>query len=215
MESMNIGNIIVLLFVQFVDSAIHVTVSTTSCEIDLFPLLFREIGSSSDALATATFGGVDWSTLLIEQEETNDYTVHVQEDTMYNLLGLKEEDETVKVLRQAANDANADLVDANISVIDANDTEGAALPIDDLGPMEQFTFFDRDNPEMAVGDTFPSMDTFRMALKHYAIKREFDIKIKMSQPKKYMANCKKFEGGCPWKITAKKKQVGTTVVVRT
>jgi hypothetical protein len=74
MESMNIGNIIVLLFVQFVDSAIHVTVSTTSCEIDFFPLLFREIGSSSDALATATFGGVDWSTLLIEQEETDDYT---------------------------------------------------------------------------------------------------------------------------------------------
>jgi hypothetical protein len=58
------------------------------------------------------------------------------------------------------------------------------------------------------------MDTFRMALKHYAIKREFDIKIKMSQPKKYMANCKKFEEGCPWKITAKKKQLGTTVVVR-
>jgi hypothetical protein len=180
----------------------------------IFSLLSRddtdvEIGSSSDASAAATFGGVDWSSLLIEQEE-----MIILFTWTRCLLGLKEEDETVKVLRQAANDANAALVDANISVIDANDTEGAALPIDDLGPMEEFTFFDRDNPEMAVGDTFPSMDTFRMALKHYAIKREFDIKIKMSQPKKYMANCKKFEEGCPWKITAKKKQLGTTVVVR-
>jgi hypothetical protein len=75
---------------------------------------------------------------------------------MYNLLGLKEQDETVKVLRQAANDANAALVDANISVIDGNDTEDATLPIDDLGPMEEFTFFDRDNPEMAMRDIFPS-----------------------------------------------------------
>jgi hypothetical protein len=115
-----------------------------------------EIGSSSDASAAANFGGVDWSSLLIEQEETDDYTVHMQEDTTYNLLGLKEEDETVKVLRQAANDANAALVDANISVIDGNDTEDATLPIDDLGPMEEFTFFDRDNPEMAMRDIFPS-----------------------------------------------------------
>jgi hypothetical protein len=174
-----------------------------------------ENGSSFDASAPATFGGVDWSTLLIEEEETDDYIVHVQEDTMYNLLGLEEEDQTVKVLRQAADDANAALVHANISVIDATDIEGAALPVDDLAPVEHFTFFDRDNPQMAVGDTFPSMDNFRMALKHYAIKREFDIKIIMSQPKKYMAYCKKFEDGCPFKITAKKKQEGTTVVVRT
>jgi hypothetical protein len=174
----------------------------------------EEIGSP-DASAPATFGGVDWSTLLIEPEETDDYTVHIQEDKMYNLLGLKEDDETVRVLRQAANDVNDALADANLSVTDAEDTKGAALPVDDLAPVEQFTLFDRDNPEMAVGDTFPSMDTFRMALKHYAIKKEFDIKIVMSQPKKYMANCKRFNKGCPWKITAKKKQEGTTVVVRT
>lgn len=132
---------------------------------------------------------------------------------MYNLLGLKEEDETVMVLRQAANDANAAPVNDNSSVIDDNDTEGAALPVDDHAPVEQFTFFDRDNPEMAVGDTFPSMDTFRMALKHYAIRKEFDIKINMSQPKKYVAYCKAFEEGCPWSITAKKKQESSTVVV--
>lgn len=36
-----------------------------------------EIGSSSDLAASPTFGGVDWSTLLIEQEETDDYVVQV------------------------------------------------------------------------------------------------------------------------------------------
>jgi hypothetical protein len=90
---------------------------------------------------------------------------------MYNLLGLKDDDETIRVLRQAANDANDALADANISVTDAEDTKGAALHVDDLAPVEQFTFFDRDNPVMAVDDTFPSMDSFRMSLKHYAIKK--------------------------------------------
>jgi hypothetical protein len=115
---------------------------------------------------------------------------------MYNLLGLKDDDETIRVLRQAANDANDALADANISVTDAEDTKGAALHVDDLAPVEQFTFFDRDNPVMAVDDTFPSMDSFRMSPKHYAIKKEFDIKIVMCQPKKYMANCKRFNKGC-------------------
>lgn len=123
---------------------------------------------------------------------------------------------SVRVLRQADNDANAAHVDADIKNVDAKDIDGAALPVDDGTSEEQFTVFDRDNSKLVVGDTFPSMDSFRMALKHYAIKKEFDIKINMSQPKKYMAVCKGSEdGNCPWKITTKKKQEGKTVVVRT
>lgn len=170
---------------------------------------------STSAAVPMTFGGVDWSTLVI-QDEIDDSAVHVEEDKMYDLLGLKKEDESVRVLRQADNDANTAHVDADIKNVDAKDIDGAALPVDDGTSEEQFTVFDRDNPKMVVGDTFPSMDPFRMALKHYAIKKEFDIKINMSQPKKYMAVCKGSEdGNCPWKITAKKKQEGKTVVVRT
>lgn len=170
---------------------------------------------STSAAVPMTFGGVDWSTLVI-QDKTDDSVVHVEEDKMYDLLGLKKEDESVRVLRQADNDANAAHVDADIKNVDAKDIDGAALPVDDGTSEEQFTVFDRDNPKLVVGDTFPSMDSFRMALKHYAIKKEFDIKINMSQPKKYMAVCKGSEdGNCPWKITTKKKQEGKTVVVRT
>ncbi|KAE8771691.1 hypothetical protein D1007_56413 [Hordeum vulgare] len=99
------------------------------------------------------------------------------------------------LLCEVDNDANTANVGADIKNVDAKDIDGAALSIDDGTSKEQFIIFDMDNPKMIVGDTFPSMDSFRMSVKHYAIKKEFDIKINMSQPKKYMAICKGSEDG--------------------
>ncbi|KAL5230151.1 hypothetical protein ABZP36_028927 [Zizania latifolia] len=96
---------------------------------------------SNNDVQPATFGSVDWSAIVIEQD-TEDLNLPVEEDTVYNLLGLREEDDRAMVSHMTS-------VDGSAFVIDAHDTEDAALPIDDHAHEEQYTVFDRDDPKMA------------------------------------------------------------------
>ena len=73
----------------------------------------------------------------------------MDEDAMYEFLGLREEDERVEKEKLAA--------EMEGDVFDDIDLEGAALPVDDVIPGEDATDYYRDDPPMHVGAIYKSM----------------------------------------------------------
>lgn len=68
-----------------------------------------------------------------------------------------------------------------------------------------------ENPKIKVGETFPTMQDFRMALRKYAIKKEFAVHKVRTDKKRYRAQCK--AKGCLWRIVANKLQGQPTVEI--
>ena len=59
---------------------------------------------------------------------------------------------------------------------------------------------DLDNPTIADGITFGDGDTFKKAIRQYAIKGEYEIATAYSESTSYCGYCK--AEGCKWKIHA-------------
>uniref|UniRef100_A0ACD5UIK2 Uncharacterized protein n=1 Tax=Avena sativa TaxID=4498 RepID=A0ACD5UIK2_AVESA len=75
--------------------------------------------------------------------------------------------------------------------------------------------YDKDDPPMTIGSTYPSMAEFKLALSQHAIKREFEYNTEKSAPRRFRGYCKRRdEDGCPWRIHASTTADMHTVVVR-
>jgi hypothetical protein len=145
---------------------------------------------------------IDWDSLEIlpfTEEQIGSARPLMDEDAMYEFLGLREEDERAE--KEAAEKEN--------EVPDDIDLEGAALLVDDVIPGEEAIDFDRDDPPMHVGAIYKSMREFRAAARHHAIKKQFEMGTEKSSKKRFQGYCK--ADGCPWTIVARlmrdKKQV--------
>ena len=58
---------------------------------------------------------------------------------------------------------------------------------------------------MKVGTQYPTMEEFKLAVRTYAIKKEFHLGVEKSTTKKYRAFCKSGdEGPCTWRINGSK-----------
>jgi hypothetical protein len=55
------------------------------------------------------------------------------------------------------------------------DVEGATIPVTDKIPGEDAIFYDKEDPPMVVGSTYASMNEFRSAVRHHAIKGQFEL----------------------------------------
>jgi hypothetical protein len=62
-------------------------------------------------------------------------------------------------------------------------------------------FCDRTNPIMCVGTRYKDMRSFRLAMREYVIRHEFELGIEASSPIKYRDYC--IGGGCSWRINAR------------
>ena len=70
-----------------------------------------------------------------------------------------------------------------------------------------------DNPTIACGVTFEDGDTFKRAIRHYAVLNEFEISAPYSESKRYRGFCKGFKTKkkrCKWRIHASQLQDGKT-----
>jgi hypothetical protein len=56
-------------------------------------------------------------------------------------------------------------------------TEGAALLVDDSIPGERVIVYDLDNPCMNLGSIYPDMKQFRLAIRQFAINKEFELQF--------------------------------------
>ncbi|XP_066320643.1 uncharacterized protein [Miscanthus floridulus] len=74
-----------------------------------------------------------------------------------------------------------------------------------------------ENPTIACGVTFEDRDTFKRAIRQYAVLKEFEIAAHYSEAKRYRGHCKGYKSKkkrCKWRIHASQLQDGKTWQVR-
>jgi hypothetical protein len=74
--------------------------------------------------------------------------------------------------------------------------------------------YNKEDPPMAEGSTYPNMAEFKLALSQHAVKHEFEYNTEKSAPHRFRGYCKrKDEDNCPWRIHASTTDDLCTVVV--
>jgi hypothetical protein len=126
------------------------------------------------------------------------------EEQLYHVLGLKGEDYCEKH-EERATCGGGPSNSANIW-----DDSSAAIPIFQHLTGER-VMFDRNNPVMEPGSLYPNMKEFRLTIRQYAIDKEFELGVEVTDRMRYRG-C--YRGGdYPWSINAMLKQKGCDVVV--
>ena len=64
---------------------------------------------------------------------------------------------------------------------------------------------------MDIGTVYPNMQEFRLAMKQFAINKEFEYRIVKIDPTRYIANC--IDDACSWHINGHRQPDGSTVKV--
>ena len=82
---------------------------------------------------------------------------------------------------------------------------------EDYLPNEKRVQYDKINPSMQPGSLFPNMKEFRIAMRQYAIKHEFELGIDVTSTTRYVGYCK--GGDCPWRIYAREEKKGLPTIV--
>jgi hypothetical protein len=62
----------------------------------------------------------------------------------------------------------------------------------------------RENPTFVVDATFPNGEAFKLAMRQFAIKGEFEVDVSHSNKTRYIAKCAKTKD-CTWRIYARKE----------
>ena len=68
--------------------------------------------------------------------------------------------------------------------------------------------YNKEDPPMTEGSTYPNMAVFKLALSQHAVKHEFEYNTEKSTPHRFRGYCKrKDEDDCPWRIQDRKSVV--------
>jgi hypothetical protein len=94
---------------------------------------------------------------------------------MYSQLGLNEEDKAKENRRDEAVLGGTSNLDQSEPINFGDNT--IDQPCEDYLPNEKRVVYDKMNPSMQPGSLFPNMKEFRIAIRQYAIKHEFELGI--------------------------------------
>jgi hypothetical protein len=110
---------------------------------------------------------VNWDELIIHQDENHDgyATAAANEDDVYEVMGFK------------AADVQAEIPIPTMTAEMRHDMHEAAILVDDNANEEPVLDWDRDNPDLSVGVTYPSMKDLRLAVKQHAIVKKFELAL--------------------------------------
>jgi hypothetical protein len=157
---------------------------------------------------------IDWETLRIEENQDEEGRAEiVDDDMMYELLGFRAEDEEADKARKAASKGSGQQNDDICQRNEKFDTAGAAIEVDDYLPGERAVVHDPNRPSMDLGTVYPNMKEFRLAVRQFAINKEFELHILKTDPTRYIADCKGED--CPWHLVGRRQPDGCTVMVLT
>jgi hypothetical protein len=87
-------------------------------------------------------------------------------------------------------DASIANIDAFMAHIDEDLLVDAALLVPDHLPEENHYWYDKEHPVIEEGSLFHSMEEFKMLLRTFAIRGEFDIQIEDSDHSRFKGHCK-------------------------
>jgi hypothetical protein len=122
---------------------------------------------------------------------------------VYEKLGLQAEEEKEK----RAVEEGCDTSPQDSMPTDVCDD----LVCGDEPPQEEVLFCDWKHPMMMLESRYKDMAIFQLAMRQFAIKREFELGIEATCPNRYRGYCK--GGGCPWRIHARVEIQGAPTVI--
>jgi hypothetical protein len=105
-----------------------------------------------------------------------------------------------------------------------DETEDEGIPDEDIPDDEELLGheaehipnmdYDKEDPPMEVGSTYPNMAEFKIALSQHAIKHQYEFNTEKSTPQRFRAYCSKWKDDkCTWRIHASATDDFCTVVV--
>ena len=178
----------------------------------------EELCEGDELLKYPVFGHIVAGPSRVDEEETEHYMIEgvdpegdepagANEEWRYFKKGKKVADKAKDKEKEKAREKqtpNPEVVPSDAGKEQDHDPE--AVPSDEAvlvaSSYVPITTFDRDNPKIVEGSTFPDKDGFLMTFRQFCIKNEFETKLKHSDKERYRAVCK--FAGCPWKIHVKK-----------
>jgi hypothetical protein len=154
---------------------------------------------------------VDWDTQRIEESQDEEGRIEIVE---YELLGFRAEDDEADKARKATSKGcsqqNVDTCQRTEEV----DTTGVAIEVDDYLPGERTIVHDPNRPSMDLGTVYPNMKEIRLAVRQFAINKEFELRVVKTDPTRYIGGCKGAED-CPWHLVGRRQPDGCTIMVLT
>ena len=154
----------------------------------------------------------DWDSIqIVETHDDEGRIALMSENQICELLGLTEED-TTNIPAQSF-DCRMDEQGHDNELGQDNDV--AAIPTSDVILGEMVILYVKNNPSMDLGTVYPTMEEFKMAVRQFAINKEFDLGTEMSCKTRYRAYCKSDDEDCPcpWRINGTKHKGQSTVEV--
>ncbi len=154
----------------------------------------------------------DWDIVPIEAHQDGDELFEnigslVSEDQIFELMGLRAEENIQPDANVETDGGRSDFHESvNVENADVNENDNESDDdldddLDDALPGEDAARYDLENPPMEVGTLYPSMEEFRVALKHHAIMGQFEWATEKSCTTRHRAYC--VAPGCPWAIVAR------------
>jgi len=136
-----------------------------------------------------------------------------------------EPDLSLALVEPPAQQMQAPLVDwDSLRIEDNRDEEGRIEIVDDevmyelLGfradDEERTVVHDPNRPNMDLGTVYSNMKEFRLAVRQFAINKEFELHVVKTDPERYIGGCKGGED-CPWHLVGRRQPDGCTVMVLT
>jgi hypothetical protein len=87
---------------------------------------------------------------------------------------------------------------------------GAGIPCSDAVLDETRTIYDMNNPVIQPGSLYATMHHFRLAIRQYAINKEFELGIEATNKTRFRGYCKGPD--CPWSIHARPEIKGAPTI---
>ena len=144
--------------------------------------------------------GVDEEGMYLDSEQTNSLPVVAQTDKGKDKDYVPDYD---------LDEGNKDENDDGLEVEVEEDEELVGHEVTHNPNLE----YDKEDPPMTEGSTYPNMKEFKLALCMHAIKYEFEFKTEKSAPHRFRAYClRKGLDKCPWMIYASTTDDQCTVV---
>ena len=128
---------------------------------------------------------------------------------MYSELGLNEEDKAKENQRDESVLGGTSNLDQSEPINFGDNTIDQSF--EDYLPNEKRVMYDKMNPSMQPGSLFPNMKEFRIAMRQYAIKHEFELGIEVTSTTRYVGYCKGDD--CHWRIYAREEKKGLPTIV--
>lgn len=150
---------------------------------------------------------IDWDSIEVEERWNEEGRQDVtSERGLYIQLGLHNEDE--RVFKQREDDSSAHCAGNNRE--EFHDEASTAMPCSDFVLDGTRTIYDMNNPVMEPGSLYASMEQFRLAIRQYAINKEFELGIEATNKTRFRGYCKGPD--CPWSIHARSEMKGSPTI---